>query len=539
MKKLFYNGKIYTMKTEQTIFNYMIVSDGIIQACGEGIPETLVGYDEVVDLQGQTVLPGFNDSHLHLLGLGMLSSRLILRGISSYTELKDKLSTYKATQKIQASEPILAFGFNEKEIGERTLPTKEQLDQIEAAHPLFIIRACGHLAVMNSQAITYLAERENLAEQIGIEKNKDGTYTGIVKEKAIGLIYKQFPVTEEVIKSYIQKAIQISLSLGITSVQTDDLAVFPEMGWQKIVEIYKQLAQEDQLAIRIYEQTLFHTLEPYKAYLKEKKKQHQYGRFQLGPLKLVLDGSLGGRTAALRAPYQDDAKSRGVLNYSYDDLKDFLTYAYQEEEQVAIHCIGDRALAMVVAIWESLAENYGYKPLRNGIVHCQVTDVDLVKRCRALGLIIYSQPIFLDSDIHIVEDRLGERAQTSYKGKEWLDLGVVVALGSDAPVDRYNPFDGIYCAVSRKDLSGYPAGGFLPEQALSRFEAVKGYTYDSAYASFEEQQKGLLEKGYCADFIVVTQDYLKCTEEDLKDIKVVATYVGGICRYTNKKFNCK
>lgn len=533
MRKLFYNGKIYSMKTEDTVFNYMIVSDGIIQACGEGMPEILVGYDEVVDLKGQTVLPGFNDSHLHLLGLGMLSSRLILRGISSYTELKAKLNAYKVEQQIQPSEPILAFGFNENEIGEMSLPTREQLDQIEAAHPLFIIRACGHLAVMNSQAINYLAERENLEEHVGIEIAEDGTYTGRAKEKALGLIYKQFPVTEEVIKSYLQKAIQISLSLGITSVQTDDVAAFPEMGWEKIVEIYKQLAKEDQLGIHIYEQTLFHTLEPYKVYLKEKKQQHQYGFFKLGPLKLVLDGSLGGRTAALRAPYQDDATSKGVLNYSDEELKDFLTYAYQEEQQVAIHCIGDQALAMVLEIWESLAEEYGHKPLRNGIVHCQVTDLDLVKRCKALDLMIYSQPIFLDSDIHIVDDRLGERAKTSYKGKEWLDLGVVIALGSDAPVDRYNPFEGIYCAVTRKDLRGYPEGGFLPEQALSRFEAVRGYTYASAYASFEEQQKGLLEKGYWADFIVVNKDYLRCTEEALRDIKVLATYVGGVCRYTH------
>ena len=250
--------------------------------------------------------------------------------------------------------------------------------------------------------------------------------------------------------------------------------------------------------------------------------------FRIGPFKVISDGALGARTAYLREPYTDVSTTRGIPFFSQEELDALILEAHRAGMQIAIHAIGDAGMDMVMNAMEKARRQYPRTGERHGIIHCQVTSHDQLDRMKAMDLIAYIQPIFLNYDISIIEDRIGsKRASTSYNWKEFLDKGIPISGGSDCPVESLDIMENIYSAVTRKTLSGEPAGGWRPEQCISVEDALESFTMGGAYASFSEDRKGSITPGKVADFAVLSADLLAVEPDAIKDIKVLQTYLNG------------
>ena len=286
---------------------------------------------------------------------------------------------------------------------------------------------------------------------------------------------------------------------------------------------------EGNLKIRVYEQCNLPVLEKLRDFL-GRGYNTGYGDelFRIGPFKVISDGALGARTAYLREPYTDVSTTRGIPFFSQEELDALILEAHRAGMQIAIHAIGDAGMDMVMNAMEKARRQYPRTGERHGIIHCQVTSHDQLDRMKAMDLIAYIQPIFLNYDISIIEDRIGsKRASTSYNWKEFLDKGIPISGGSDCPVESLDIMENIYSAVTRKTLSGQPAGGWRPEQCISVEDALESFTMGGAYASFSEDRKGSITPGKVADFAVLSADLLAVEPDAIKDIKVLQTYLNG------------
>jgi predicted amidohydrolase YtcJ len=293
-------------------------------------------------------------------------------------------------------------------------------------------------------------------------------------------------------------------------------------------EAFRELEAAGELTVRIYEQANFTRVDALREFI-EKGNVTGSGTefFRIGPLKMLGDGALGARTAFLSNPYADDPTTRGIHVFSQQEFDDLICCANASGMQCAIHCIGDACLDMVLSSLEKALTEHPRKDHRHGIVHCQITRTDQLQKIADLGLHVYAQSIFLDYDIHMVKDRVGEElANSSYSWKTLKNLGATISNGSDCPVELPNVLAGIQCAVTRNDLKGsVPA--YLPEEAFTIQEALDSFTSGSAYASFTEHDKGKIQPGMLADFVVLNQNPFAEIPSELRNIAVLETYVGG------------
>ena len=316
-------------------------------------------------------------------------------------------------------------------------------------------------------------------------------------------------------------------SYGVTSVQSDDYGVFGQIPFETINEVFRELEEAGELTVRVYEQANPGSLEGLKRLVGSGNVTGTgTPLFQIGPLKIVGDGSLGSYTAHLVHPYQDNPATSGFSLYSPEEMNAMIAYANAHKMQVAVHAIGDACLDQVLdAVEETLKEN-PREDHRHGIVHCQITRPDQLKRIRDLHMHVYAQSIFLDYDNHIVESRVGkELASSSYSWKTLLKEGVTVSNGSDCPVEEPDVMRGIQCAVTRTSMDG--TGPYLPDQAFTVKQALDSFTSASAYASFEEDIKGKIEPGMLADFTVLDRDPFETPAEELASVKIAETWLGG------------
>lgn len=537
MKIAIINGKIRTMDPIHPEVEAMLIEgEKIIKVGRKKEIESLINEaDEIIDLNGSCVIPGFNDSHQHLLGYGISRQRVALHGAQSISELIHLTTVFLKEKKLEKGKWIVGRGWNQDQFKtERRFPTRYDLDEVSTEHPILLFRRCGHVAVANSEAlrIAGLLNHSDL-EVVGgsIECDEAGQVTGVLTENAITLISSLIPpYSDEELKSILKESMEDANAKGITSIQSDDFEMMRSSGVDKIIKLYESLAEAGEMTCRIYEQCLLPTKEELVAFLETGYKTGDgTSFFKIGPLKLLCDGSLGGRTAAMRQPYFDQSNTSGILCYSQEELDEMVTLAHEAKMQVAIHAIGDLAIENALNSIESLQCDQNH---RHGIVHCQITDDGLLERFAKLNVLAYIQPIFLNSDIPIVNHRVGEAlSQTSYAFKTMLNKGIHVALGTDCPVESLDPFANLYCAITRQDLSGQPESGWNIREALTLEEAIYNYTMGSAYASFEESVKGSLSVGKFADFIVLNQDIFKIPPIDLLKTKVLQTFVNGRCVY--------
>ncbi|MBU5255602.1 amidohydrolase [Tissierella praeacuta] len=535
MDLILINGKIHTMNKERNIVEAIGINGDIIENIGtnEEIMALKNNSTKIIDLEGKVVLPGFNDSHMHLLSYGYSLNRIDLGGAKSIEEINCIIKNIIEEKDMEKGEWVNGRGWNQDYfIGEKRFPTRHDLDKISLEHPILIGRACGHIVVVNSKALELLNITKDTPQVDGghFDLDENGEPLGIFRENALGLVYSKLPnPTVDDIKHMMVRAIKDLNKNGVTSVGTDDFDAFPDVDYEKIILAYQELKEENKLKVRVYEQFLIQDKDRLQGFI-DKGYGSSWGDkfFKLGSLKLLVDGSLGARTAALTEDYSDDYNNKGITKLLQDELDIIVDLANQYNIQVAIHGIGDRAMYMALESIEKVLDKNPRDNHRHGIVHCQITDEELLNKFAELKIIAYIQPIFLDYDWKIVRSRVGEnRERTSYNWKTMLDKNITIACGSDSPVETFNVMKGIYEAVTRKDLDGNPQGGWLPEQRLTVDEAVYGYTMGGAYASFEENIKGSLEEGKLADMVVLSKDIFNMEEDSIKDVEVVATIFGG------------
>lgn len=542
MDLILINGKIYTMDEERNMFEAIAVKDDIIQKVGKTQEIISLKTDNTIvyDLKGKVVLPGFNDSHMHLLSYGHSLKRIDLVGTNSIDDISNRIRRAIEEKCIEKGEWINGRGWNQDYFrGEKRFPTRYDLDNISLDHPILIGRACGHVVVVNSKALELLNITKDTPQVNGghFDLDEKGEPLGIFRENAVGLVYGNLPSpTIEEIKDMMVDAIRDMNRCGITSVGTDDLGAFSDGDYEKVILAYQELKEENKLKMRIYEQCLIPDIDELQGFIEKGYRTSWGDKFlKIGSLKLLIDGSLGARTAALVEPYSDDTNTKGITTISQKELDAIVDLANSNNMQTAIHGIGDKAMYMAFESMEKALSKNPKEDHRHGIVHCQITDENLLERFSELKAIAYIQPIFLDYDWKIVKDRVGEeREKTSYNWKSMVDRNIPIACGSDSPVETFNVLKGIYEAVTRKDLDGNPAGGWLPNQKLTVEEAVYGYTVGGAYASFEENIKGSLEEGKLADMVILSKDIFNIEEDSIKDVDVVATIFGGEIVFENK-----
>ncbi|MDR7856807.1 amidohydrolase [Tissierella sp.] len=527
MRTLLKNGKIYIEKN--TFVEALLIEDGIIKKYGTNEELSLLDADEIVDLEGKTVLPGLNDSHLHLAGIGSAMSSCNLTPARSIDDL-----IRIGREFIEDNPGLTAMfggGWNQDYFtsGEKRMPTRFDLDKISTEIPIVFSRVCGHMATGNTKALELLKIDENTTIDGGeIELDTNGKPTGLVNENAVGFLKSVIPnKTKKDIEDEFLKAADYAISLGITSVQSCDIrSKDPSLMFDLIRDIYKN----EKTKLRFGHQFNFQDISGLRDYLNTEFVTGQYDEKFLskGALKLFIDGSLGARTALMLNDYKDAPGTKGVEVLTLEQLDNICSLAAENGIKIVTHAIGDGAIEMIINAYEKLMVN-GENPLRHGIVHCQITSMELLERIARLNIPVMYQPIFLDYDLNIVEDRVGkELASTSYAFNTLYKLGTAISLSTDAPVEDCNPWHNLYCAVTRMGLDGKPEGGFYPNEKMDLQDAIDCYTYGSAYNEFKEDFKGRLKPGFVADLIVLDRDIFTINPEEIKDIVVERTMIDGV-----------
>ncbi len=529
--RILIGGNILTMDRNQPRASALAISGQTLVAVGtdEEILELRQAETEVVDLCGQTVIPGLNDSHMHLQTVGAGLERVPLAGARSREEIV-ALGRQFLTDHPEA-QWLLGWGWNHEHFADRQMPTRYDLDQITTERPILFSRACGHIVAANSLALELSGIGQNPEQPAGglIDVDEQGVPTGILRE-CRGLITQHIPA--EAVADYkrtLQAAAHLAASYGLTGVQTDDIGEDMEHKLQA----YSELVAEGNLPIRVNLQVRIARMDVFARYL-ELRERYQFpeGTVEYGPVKLMTDGSLGGRTAAMREPYADDPTTSGVAVLTQAQINELLSAAHSHGFQMAGHAIGDRAMDLLLNGFEQALGERSAVDARPRIIHAQITTPDILQRIQRMGVVCDIQPGFVGTDLHMVENRIGkERMQSTYAWRTMREMGIPTAGGSDSPVESCNPLIGIEMAVTRQDLNGFPEGGWLPGERLSVEEAIELYTMGSAYATFHEGRQGSLTTGKYADFVVLSQDITQVSPADIHRIPVAATYVGGRAVY--------
>ena len=527
MKTIYYNAQVYTghlpfaeaFIVEADTFSFVgSTADALALAAKE---------DVCIDLENQFVCAGFNDSHMHLLNYGQA---LNMAPLHEHTDSLEAMIQCLKDHKSNQSGWVLGRGWNQDFFTDvKRMPNRWDLDRVSTTCPVVAVRACGHALVVNSYVLDLLGISGDTAQpdggQIVLE---NGIPNGLFLDSAMDPVYAAIPSpSRDTLKDMILLACQKLNSYGITSSQSDDYCVFPDVPWQEVNAAFQELEEAKALTVRVNEQCNFTNLHDLQAFV-------QAGNitgvgsamFKIGPLKLLGDGALGARTAFLSQPYADSPDTCGIAVYTQDVLDAMIGYAHANGMQVAVHTIGDACLDRVIAAIQKAQDAHPRKNHRHGIVHCQITRGDQLEKMAEMTLHIYAQTIFLDYDIQIVEQRVGKQmASTSYSWKTAGEKGATVSNGSDCPVELPHVLRGIQCAVTRCTLDGQ--GPYLPDEAFSVAQALNSFTSGGAYASFDEHLKGEIKPGMLADFVVLGGNPFAVTPSTIKDIPVRATYLGG------------
>ncbi|MBQ8952490.1 MAG: amidohydrolase [Clostridia bacterium] len=526
MKRIFYNGQVYT--GELPLASAFAVENGKFTFAGADDQALALARpgDETIDLNGRFVCAGFNDSHMHLLSLGLALRRARLNEhTGSLRELIDYFRDFAAEMGPNERGWIVGRGWNQDYFSdEKRMPNRYDLDQVSLTEPVAAVRCCGHCAVVNSRALALMGvTAETPAPEGGEIGLENGQPDGRFYDTAMDMIWARVPeVGKEDVKDMIRAACRRYNACGVTSCQTDDYAT----DWRLVNQAYRELIASGELTVRVTEQCNFHEVDALAEFIAA---GHVTGAgddmFRIGPLKMVADGSLGGRTAYLSRPYSDDPSTRGLMLYSRQTLEDVIGYAHEHGMNAAIHAIGDGCLDAVLDAIEKALNAHPREDHRHGIVHCQITRRDQLERMARLKLHIYAQSIFIDYDSRVVRQRVGDMAETSYSWKTLTDMGLTVSNGTDCPVELPDALRGIQCAVTRAPLAGGEA--YLPHEAFTVKEALDSYTSASARASFEEKTKGRIQPGMLADFVVLGQNPFQVPANEISRVPVCETWLGG------------
>jgi predicted amidohydrolase YtcJ len=521
---LYVNGKIYLGKGK--FAQAMLVRDGRFAGVGTNSElNAAAATAETIDLKGACVLPGLNDSHMHLLEVGRDLSRIDLYGCRSLQELQQRCTDFLRRRSLPRNETAVGNGWNQDLFVMPRIPTRTDLDFVCRDRPLILNRVCGHILSCNTAALSAagITETTPVPAGGGIELGADGKPNGVLRDNAIALLDPLLP-TEDVrgIKAAYQSAMAHAAACGLTSVQTNDSSA---KDWPLVFAALQELEDDALLTLRMTMQCSLDTPEALEDFVR--RGPHGGKLWHTGPLKLFLDGSLGARTAWLSGGYADLPGEHGLCCLAQSKAQKMVRFANAHGMSAAAHAIGDAAITEMLDVCRAV-DPTGTNPLRNAVVHCQITTPEQWHRFAAQNISAMVQPVFLDYDRQIAAARCGEvLAASSYAFGTAAALGVHVSYGTDSPVEDLNPFANLYCAVTRCGFDGSPLGGWHPQERVSREEALAHYTVESAWAEFAEQEKGRIAPGFLADFVVIDRDYFTIPEAQIKEIQVLRTVVGG------------
>ncbi|AZB43940.1 amidohydrolase [Bacillus sp. FJAT-42376] len=530
MGTLWYGGTVYTMGNANDTVEAIYTEGSQIKAAGNEHDLRALyaaAISKEVNLERMTLLPGFTDSHLHLIGHGEKLMRLDFSAMESHKEIQEAL--VHKIEETPSGEWIIGEGWNENQLQEGYMFDRSVLDKMSSDHPIVLKRICRHAILVNSAALMAAGITEKTADPAGgiIERREDGSLTGLLLDRAqdIVLFETMPPVSKEYIKKALYLAVHDCFRHGLVGGHSEDLSYYGAMD----------------LPIKAYQEVLSKEL-PFKAHLlihhfvmdefaRKAIPENRYMEF--GAIKIFADGSLGGRTALLSEPYLDEPDVSGVAVHTQSELNELVYKARKIGKEIAIHVIGDKAFEMALNAVKAHPPASGQK---DRFIHAQILRPDLMERARYTPIILDIQPGFTASDFPWVIDRLGEERLTySFAWKTLLDLGIPCAGGSDAPIEPINPLHGIHAAVTRKSIHTPDEPGYFMKEALSMYEAIRLYTAGSAKAIHKEAERGKIEAGYDADFTVLDHDPFQMENPDkLLETSVVMTIAEGEMVYRKK-----
>jgi predicted amidohydrolase YtcJ len=516
------NGKIYTADAEDSFAEAVAVIDQKIIAVGsnEKVRTYIGSTTDVLDVRGHLVTPGFIDAHCHFGMGGESLATLTFRGVRSVEEVQDMVA--KKIEELPEGSPIFGSQFDHTLFPGQKWPTKGDLDKVSPRNPVVIHRVDGHSVWVNSLALKQSGITRETSNPFGgeiVKDSKTGEPTGILKEAAEQLLKVEQLKEGRTPEKNIQRAIRHAAKVGMTGVHTS--ATLDEF------DIFKKLESEGALTLRIYGWLPIDGIDEYMQM--DIRQGSGNDKVKVGFLKLFIDGTISSSTALLFAPFSDEPEKSGLAQYDEERLYGLVELAHRNGYQVGMHAIGDKAIHWALNAVELAQQKYGKKGLRHRVEHVSVCHPDDLARFSELGVVPSMQPTHCTTDLMYCEQRFGhERCKGVYVWKSLLETGAVLAFGSDWPVEPLDPIRGLYSCVTRKSIDfGVPEGGWFPEQRLTMAEAIKYFTYGSAYASHEEHIKGSLEKGKLADMVILSKDLFTVEPEDILKTKILYTVLGG------------
>jgi predicted amidohydrolase YtcJ len=531
---IFRNARVYTGNAKSPRAEAVAIKANKIIFVGknDGLRSLIGPATRIIDLKGATLLPGLTDAHMHLSGVGLREMTLNLEGTNT---LEDFLAKVKArVDQARPGQWVTGRGWIETFWKPPVFPTRQDLDRIAPNNPVALTRADGHASVVNSAALKLAGVTRATAAPAGgaINKDAEGEPTGMLIDRAQGLVGRLVPPpTEEDRDQEIVKGVEREVRLGWTQIQ-DAHGTWAE------VERIRRLYQQGKLKIRIYKAISGPGADADRLIQQGPVLGEFDGRLTVRTLKVVMDGALGSRGAALLAPYSDDPRNVGLITTDTVALKPMLLGALRNGIQVETHSIGDRGNRLMLDFYERAmqavpADQRKLADPRWRDEHSQIVHPDDIPRFKQLGVIASMQPSHAISDLYFAPARLGmERLKGAYAWQSFLKLGVPVAGGSDAPVERGEPMIEFYAAVARKDLQGRSGEGWHPEERVTRDQALKLFTLWPAFAAFEEATRGTIEVGKLADLTILDQDIMSVPELEILKTHTLFTVINGEIVYS-------
>ena len=517
------NARIYPVDDARPVVQALAVRDGKILFTGSAREAmALRGPNtRVVDAGGHTVIPGMVDAHAHLLGLGEALSSVDLVGTRSYEEVVARVAN--AAKGLPAGKWIIGRGWDQNDWGDTRFPTHEALSRALPNNPVYLTRVDGHAGLANAAAMRAAGITAATADPSGgrIERAA-GQPTGVFVDNAQGLLERAIPEpSREDSRKALRAAIAEAHRYGLVGVHDAGES-------RRTIDIMEEMAKAGELPFRLYvmisddSAAIVH-------YLSIGPRSGLYdNHLWVRSIKLYADGALGSRGAALLEPYSDDPTNRGLLVSAPAHIERIAELALQAGFQVATHAIGDRGNRVVLDAYAAALAAHPTADHRFRVEHAQILNHDDIPRFAELGVIPSMQAVHQTSDMYWAGSRLGlGRLAGAYAWRSLLETGVVVPNGSDVPVESVNPLFSFHSAVSRQDADNWPVGGWMPEQRMTREEALRSMTIWPAYAAFQERIMGSLTPGKLADFVILDRDIMTVPERDILGTAVLSTYIGG------------
>lgn len=518
------NANVYTVNRAQPRARAIAVKGPRILAVGDNLAKYAGPATRRVDAKGATVIPGFIDSHGHMAGLGDSLEILDLRAMKSVAEVAEAVAA--AAKSRPKGEWIRGRAWDQTRWPGGKFPDGDELTKAAPDHPVYLTRVDGHAAWVNRKALELADVNTATKDPPGgwIHRDASGRPTGVLVDRAMALVARKIPPsTREQIRRRLKRASEECARIGLTTVH--DAGVSAEQ-----ISAYRELIQSGQLLTRVYAM-IGGAGEHWESWLKKGPEVGDW--LTVRSIKLVADGALGSRGAAMKEPYSDEPSNRGLLILHQEEIAKVARQAVSQNFQVNTHAIGDQANRIALDAYASALKGPNNRRFR--IEHAQIVSLEDFPLFHKYGVIASVQATHATSDMRWAEQRVGpKRILGAYAWQRFRAAGVRIANGSDFPVESADPLWGFYASITRQDHQGQPKGGWMPDQILTRQQALESWTIDGAYAAFEEQRKGTIEPNKLADFVVLSKDIMQIPPAQILETRVTMTVVGG--RIVNSAF---